>query len=123
MTISFRHGNPTRQLDIVRVPFVFTDLSGVKTRPALVVSSFNAFNRSSRHFLAAMITSAAYSSFPLDVPLLHPFEAGLLKPCLVRMKLMTLVDTLILEKIGVLHENDRQGVMASLQKLLPFHEH
>ncbi|OGI15243.1 hypothetical protein A3K63_04200 [Candidatus Micrarchaeota archaeon RBG_16_49_10] len=42
--------------DIVLVPFPFTDLSGMKKRPALVVSN-NMYNRSSEDFIICSITS------------------------------------------------------------------
>jgi len=123
MMTSYRPGSRISQFDIVRVPFPFSDLIGVKNRPALVISSPDLFNLSSDHIVVAMITSAKYSSFPLDVALEKPFDAGLLKPSVVRMKLATLAVSLVMESIGALHASDRQSVIAALKKLIPLNQH
>ena len=44
------------RFDVVRVPFPFTDKTASKNRPALVLSSAEAFNTPSGHALMAMIT-------------------------------------------------------------------
>lgn len=43
---------------VVRVPFPLADRAASKNRPALVLSSDNAFNAPSGHVVLAMITSA-----------------------------------------------------------------
>lgn len=105
--------------DVVRVPFPYTDITYSKTRPALVLSSYETFGRESGHSVLAMITTAKHSDFPLDVPIQHSKKAGLPVACKIRMKLVTLDERLIIEKVGSLHKEDRQAVTGALQQLIP----
>ena len=66
-----------------------------------------------------MITSARQSSWPLDWPIDDLDHAGLLIPCVVRLKLFTLDERLVLSSLGALSEVDRVAVIAQLAKLLP----
>lgn len=54
--------------DVVVVPFPFTDVPVVKRRPALVLSN-SQFQNDHHHVVCGMITSAAHSDWPSDVPL------------------------------------------------------
>lgn len=103
-------------LDVVAVPFPFTDRPAVKRRPALVVSSA-AFNHAHAQSILAMITSAR-SAWPSDVALRDWREAGLHVPCRVRLKLFTLDDGLLLRKLGVLSKRDGQVVADALSRSL-----
>jgi mRNA interferase MazF len=94
--------------DVVVVPFPFTDQREARRRPALVLSQ-TAFNRRG-HTVLAMITSAAQSSWPGDCRIEDLPSAGLSHPCIVRLKLFTLDNRLILKKAGGLSEADRAGV-------------
>jgi mRNA interferase MazF len=102
--------------DIVVVPFPFTDRRTSKRRPALALSS-QTFSAESGHTVLAMITSAANPAWPMDVSI-EPAAAGLRAPSLIRMKLFTLDNRLILRKVGSLAERDRRAVAVSIQKLL-----
>jgi mRNA interferase MazF len=57
-----RHSVIYNQFDIVKVPFPFTDKQTTKTRPALVLSSHEAFNEKVGHSVIAMFTSAKHSA-------------------------------------------------------------
>ena len=103
-------------LDVVVVPFPFTDRRAAKRRPALIVSSAN-FNRVHEQSILAMITSAG-SDWPSDVAVQDWREAGLNVPCKVRFKLFTLDDTLIVRKLGTLSERDSQAVKKALGRIL-----
>lgn len=92
--------------DVVVVPFPFTDRRATKRRPALVVSS-RAFNRESRHVVLAMITTAAHSPWPGDVPIGDREASGLPAPSVVRWKLFTLDASLVLRRTGALSADDR----------------
>ncbi len=48
------------QFDVVVVPFPFTDTSGTKKRPALVISDAVTFNTPLRRSVMAMITSTTH---------------------------------------------------------------
>ena len=106
---------------VVRVPFPFTDPMAQKRRPALVLSE-PGFQMASGHLLLAMVTSARQSAWPLDWSIADLPLAGLSQPCLVRFKLFTLDERLILGILGCLGATDRAGVAAQLNRLLPARE-
>jgi len=104
--------------DVVVVSFPFADRAATKRRPALVLSDRAAFNASIGHVVLAMITSASHLDWPLDVTVSDLHAAGLSSPSVVRMKLFTLDERLILRKAGTLAAADRKAVAAALRKLL-----
>ena len=103
--------------DVVRVPFPFTDRQTSKRRPALVLSTA-AFQNDSEHLHLAMITSASNSHWSSDWPIQAIEMAGLSTPCVVRFKLFTLDQSLILGTLGHVSSADRQGVQQRLHKAL-----
>lgn len=100
------------QWDVVVVPFPFTERPGNKRRPALVLSR-RAFNRHGFSILA-MITSAAHDPWPGDVAIEQLRSAGLGVPCIVRLKLFTLDNRLIVKTTGRLASQDQEKVALSL---------
>ena len=105
--------------DVVVVPFPFTDRATTKRRPALVLSDSSAFNRPAGHSVLAMITSAKNSDWPLDVEIQDLDSAGLPSASIVRMKLFTLDDNLVIRKAGKLAKMDRTSVNKALKQLIP----
>jgi mRNA interferase MazF len=101
------------------VPFPFTDHATSKRRPALVLSDAQVFNRQVGQAVLAMITSAKNSDWPLDVEIQDLDMAGLPSVSVIRMKLFTLDEQLILKKAGSLATVDRQRVTQALGRLLP----
>ena len=97
---------------VVIVPFPFTDRSTTKRRPALVLSR-KRFSRHG-HTMLAMITSAAHSPWPGDVHVTNLPAAGLVRPCLVRLKLFTLDNRFIERAAGRLAGEDRARVATEL---------
>lgn len=110
--------NAIARFGVVKVPFPFTDRRAQKRRPALVLSQPD-FQQASGHLLLAMITSARQSSWPLDWPIADLNAAGLRQDCVVRLKLFTLDERLVLERLGALGCGDRAGVARQLDRLLP----
>lgn len=106
---------------MVRVPFPFTDRAVQRRRPALVISNPD-FQRGSAHVLLAMITTARRSIWPLDWPIQDLASAGLRQACVVRLKLFSLDERLILGRLGQLAAIDRIGVRANLQQLIAVEE-
>ncbi len=104
--------------DVVVVPFPFTDRTTTKRRPALVLSDAKAFNKQVGQSVLAMITSARNPNWPLDVEIENLDSAGLPSASVVRMKLFTLDDQLVIRKAGALAENDRKSVSTTLRRLL-----
>ena len=103
-------------LDVVAVPFPFTDRPAVKRRPALVVSSA-AFNHAHAQSILSMITSAR-STWPSDIAIRDWRQAGLHVPCRVRLKLFTLDGALMVRKLGTLSKRDGQAVSHALSRSL-----
>jgi len=105
--------------DVVVVPFPFTDKTTTKRRPALVLSEAKVFNKRIAHSVLAMITSAKNTEWPLDVEIGDIAAAGLPSASIVRMKLFTLDDQLVIRKAGALAQKDRKAVAEALRKMLP----
>lgn len=102
--------------EVVVVPFPFTDRQAPKRRPALVLSDATAFQIG--HSVMAMITSRGNPPWPLDVWIRDGKAAGLSAASVVRMKLFTLDNRLILRKAGNLAAQDAKTVAANLEILL-----
>ena len=104
--------------DVAVVPFPFSEREGSKRRPALALS-VRRFNQAG-HTILAMITTRTHTPWPGDQPIEDLESAGLRSPCIVRMKLFTLDNRLVLRKAGRLSEKDLGGVRAHLgHHLLP----
>ena len=106
-----------KAFDVVVVPFPFTERSTTKRRPALVLSDAGHFNKQVGQSVLAMITSAKISRWPLDVEIEDLDSAGLPSASVVRMKLFTLDDQLVIRKAGVLSKKDTLAVVDTLQQL------
>jgi mRNA interferase MazF len=113
-----RAPQPAEQWEVVIVPFPFSAQPGSKRRPALVLSN-RAFNQRGYSVLA-MITTTGHHPWPGDVAVADLNGAGLNAPCLVRLKLFTLDNRLIVKKIGRLSAADQQRVSKQLQTYLPW---
>ena len=95
--------------DIVLVPFPFTNLQGIKRRPALVLY------KGQKDAVVAFITSKLKTEGEFDVYVARDPENGLKQASLVKPgKLATLDFGLILGKIGSLEEEKLQEVIRKL---------
>jgi mRNA interferase MazF len=103
--------------DVAIVPFPFTDMAVAKPRPALTLSSRTA-NEESGNTVFAMITTAARSHWPQDVPLSDYQAAGLSAASIIRVKLFTLDNRLIARRVGQLSPQDRSAVRRMLARVL-----
>jgi len=92
--------------DVVVVPFPFTEKPVVKRRPALVVSR-TAFNQAG-HTVFAMITTKMDTPRPSDVEIKSRGATGLTADCVVRLKVFTLDNRLIVQKVGALSPHDQE---------------
>ena len=106
----------SRRWDVVVVSFPFSDRPGHKRRPALVLTNLS-FNRAG-HTVLCMITSSGGADWPGDVELQNPKSTGLSVRCLVRFKLFTLDNQLILRSIGRLGAADLRSVANNLKAFL-----
>ena len=94
---------------IVYVPFPFTDRAAHKRRPALVLS-MKSFNNRHTHLILAMITSAKNPPWPSDITITDEASAGLPSPSVIRLKLFTLDERLVLGILGKLSKSDKTAV-------------
>jgi mRNA interferase MazF len=105
--------------DVVVVPFPFTDKATTKRRPALILSDAQAFNLQVGQAVMAMITSAKNSDWPLDIEIQDLDSAGLPSPSIIRMKLFTLDEKMIIRKAGKLAHPDQAKTTEALRRLFP----
>ena len=105
---------------MVLVRFPFTDLSGAKQRPALVLSS-DAFNSSRADVLVAAVTSQVPTALAPDEFLIATDDlapCGLPKPSIVKLsKLVSLHQQLLLKRIGTMPPTTLAQVLAQLRRL------
>ena len=85
--------------EVVLVSFVFSDESGKKLRPAVVISS-TAYNRARQEVIVAAVTSNVRRRFFGDYLIANWKEAGLLFPCVATSILRTIRRTMIERKLG-----------------------
>jgi mRNA interferase MazF len=107
---------PYRRGDVIAVPYDYSDLTGGKVRPAVVVSS-DAYNLARPDVVAAGISSQIARVGPYDHLLADWAAAGLRYPSLVRGRLLTLEQNLIRRSVGRLSPGD---VAACEEKLATF---
>jgi len=102
-----------RKGDILLIPFPFTDLTGQKNKPALVLVTTDT------DITVAFITSQIKWQEEHDLKLEPSAENGLKKTSLVRLsKLATIDNELLIGKLGNLTEADIHQLNKSLIKLL-----
>lgn len=102
--------------DVVIVPFPFTDRAATKRRPALTLSG-KAFNAHG-YTILAMITSASHSAWPGDCAVKDLSPAGLTANCVIRLKVFTLDNRLMLRKSGSLSDIDRKAATRAIRSTL-----
>ena len=101
-----------KQGDIVLVPFPFTDLTGSKIRPALVLIT------TSLDVTLAFITTQIQWQEPTDIVLTPDDLNGLKKASLIRLsKLATIDRELISGRLGKIPANDLPLVHKNLRWL------
>lgn len=104
--------------DVVLVPFEFTDRSGTKFRPAVVITS-DEYQRTSPDLLLAAVTGNVNAlPHPGDHALSDWERAGLRRPSLVQMKVTTVEQGVIQQKLGRLSKRDLQAVEQGLRVAL-----
>jgi mRNA interferase MazF len=106
------------RFSVVVVPFPFADRAATRRRPAVVVSAPSLLGQRVGHSILAMVTSAANPPSPPDVPISDLDAGGLPQPSVVRMKLFTLDDRLVLRIAGRLAPADAACVQRALQRAL-----
>lgn len=104
--------------DVVLVPFPFSDLVGVKRRPALVLSTPE-FTDASGDVVIAQITSRTNAPpIPGDHSVSIWKQAGLLAPSLVRARITTLRANLIVRVLGQMPPSEMKPIDKGLSVAL-----
>ncbi len=108
---------PYRRGDIIAVPYGYSDLSGGKVRPAVIVSS-DTYNLRQPDVVAAGISSQITKTRPYDPVLTNWAVAGLRYPSLVRGRLLTIEQSLVRRTVGRLSPADMAAVEEKLAAFL-----
>ena len=96
--------------DLILVPFPFTDQSGTKKRPAVIISSV-AYNTSRRDLVIMAVTSQLKSSGTFGEVLVAQWgSAGLIRASAIKPVITTIEQSLILRRLGELAAADRQAL-------------
>jgi mRNA interferase MazF len=98
--------------EIVLVRVLFSDLSGSKVRPAVVISP----SHSSRDLLLVSLTSKTTSLLAGEFVIRDWSSAGLLTETAVKRGIFTIEDKLVLKSLGSLSADD----MAELERSMRF---
>ncbi|MDX2178573.1 MAG: type II toxin-antitoxin system PemK/MazF family toxin [Bryobacteraceae bacterium] len=103
--------------DVVIANFPFAEQMYGKWRPAVVLSSteFNACGRT----VVAMVTSSRAESWPGDLDLVDVEPTGLRPASFIRLKLFTIDNVAIGDRIGALSPADRANLSANLKRYVP----
>ncbi|MEQ1661861.1 MAG: type II toxin-antitoxin system PemK/MazF family toxin [Thiobacillus sp.] len=92
--------------EVVLVPFPFTDQSGAKKRPAVVVSS-SGYNANRRDLVIMAITSQVRTPPGFGEAMVAEWQAaGLIKPSVLKPVFTTIEQGLVVRTMGALSNND-----------------
>ena len=104
--------------DIVLVPFPFTDQTGLKKRPAVVVSSA-AYHAQRRDLVIMAVTSQLRPRLGFgEFAVAEWRRAGLIAPSAMKPVLATIERRLVLKKLGKLEQPDVESLSAVLDEVL-----
>lgn len=105
------------RFDTAVVPFPFAEQAVLKRRPVVIMSA-RRFNAENQATLVAMITTAKASEWPSDIALTDLDAAGLRTPCILRWRLTTLPNDLILRALGRLSAVDRMACERGMAEMV-----
>jgi mRNA interferase MazF len=103
--------------DVVLVPFLFTDQSSSKKRPAVIVSAA-IYNAERPDVVVMAVTSQVHTENRFDIPIHDWQQAKLLKPSVVKPVIATIEKTLVIRQLGRLSVKDRQSLAESFRTIL-----
>ncbi len=109
--------------DVVLIPFPFTDLTTVKYRPAIVISSAR-FNKTQYDIIAVAVTSNPYAErkeYGYTLGKEECKRAGLFSPSTVKVGKITTIDQrLIRKRIGYLSHKTVAQISTHLHTILNY---
>lgn len=104
--------------DVVLVPFPFSDQTGIKKRPAIVVSS-QAYQQRRRDLIIMAVSSQIRATPDFGEFTVRDWKkAGLIKPSVIKPVLATIEKRLVLRTLGQLQAADRASLGKALQAIL-----
>ncbi len=106
-----------RRGDVVLVSFVFTDESGERRRPAVIVSS-DTYHSGRQEAIIAAITSRTDRVLVGDHPIVDWQGAGLIFPSLATGIIRTVKQGVIARKLGTMPYPDMQAIENNLRAIL-----
>jgi mRNA interferase MazF len=106
-----------RRGDVVLVGFVFSDESGKKLRPVVVISSA-VYHRARQEFIVAAITSNVGRRLLGDHLIVDWKGAGLLFPSVATGILRTVARTMVERKLGSMPRAEMDGIDRELRRSL-----
>jgi mRNA interferase MazF len=107
---------PYQRGEVVYVPFQYSELSGGKVRPAIVVNSAE-FQAAEQLYIVAAVTSNVAAS-SLGHRIVDATSAGLKVPSLVHPILLTLSHQVMRKSVGQLSPDDMRQVDVMLRRVL-----
>ena len=103
--------------EIVLVPFPFTDQTGSKKRPAVVVSS-TTFNSTRRDLLIMAVTSQLRPLAMFGEIFVRDWQAAkLLKPSAIKPVITTIEQALVIRGLGTLTPHDQEALRNTIATL------
>jgi mRNA interferase MazF len=106
-----------RRGDVVLVSFVFSDETGERQRPAVIVSS-EAYHRSRQEAIIAAITSRTGRILVGDHLIKDWGEAGLLFPSVATGIIRTIKQSMISRRLGIISQADMEAIDDNLRAAL-----
>lgn len=104
--------------DVVLVPFPFTDQSGTKKRPAVIVSSAS-YNAGRRDLVIMAITSQVRMPLGFGEALVADWEvAGLIKSSVLKPVITTIEQGLVVRTMGTLSAADLRTLRETIARLI-----
>jgi len=105
--------------DVVLVGFIFSDETGERQRPAVIVSS-DAYHQSRQEAIIAAITSRTDRILVGDHLISGWHEAGLLFPSIATGIVRTIKQGMITRKLGIMPLPDMKKIEGNLRDVLGF---
>lgn len=106
-----------KKKDIILVPFPFSDQSGSKRRPALVISN-DKFNKDSNDIIICAITSNMDIDHSIYIKK-DDWKDGLYSECCIRYSTILTIDKkIILKRIGRLSSERFKDVIKKVEEML-----
>ncbi len=104
--------------NVVLVPFPFTNQSGTKKRPAVIVSS-NAYNAKRRDLIIMAITSQVRTPLGFGEALVADWQtAGLIKASVFKPVLSSIEQALVIRQMGSLSAADIGALQKTIAQII-----